>query len=209
MCGMRTGLVEPLCAPARKAVAQPVLVAENVEEADVEDASDVVLAPPLERPRAPLLPLEMPDDDSNDTKNDIEHAPVARNMSLGSLMLLTMLIAACLGLSRVSMSAGAVAFLVLVPAYIRTLSAIYYYRRRERLLSGHDIAAIYATSFVLSLMGLSAAGLVFFLMTFVMGWIAGLAGWDDPGTVVRLLSVAAAFVTVLVLVHIVWPVNED
>jgi hypothetical protein len=209
LCGMRTGLVEPLQLPARKSIAEPVLVVENVEEGEFEDADDVVLAPPVERPVEPLAPIEMSRDDADDSETTIEHAPVARNVSLGSLMLGTLLIALCLGLSRVSMSAGIVAFLILIPAYIRTLSAIYYYRQRERQLGGQDTAAIFATSFVLSLMGLSAGGLVFLVTVFVMGLVAGLAGLDDPRSLTTFVGAAAAFVTVLVLIHKVWPVNED
>jgi hypothetical protein len=209
MCGMRTGLALPLQLPARKAIAEPIIVAESVDEADFDEAGEVVLAPPIERPAAPLLPFEIYSGDSRRDEPVFEHAPVARNVSLRSLMLGTLLIAACLGLSRASMSAGIVAFLILIPAYIRTLSAIYFYRQRERELSGHDTAAIFATSFVLSLMGLSAGGLVFLLMVFVMGLLAGLAGWDDPGITTTFVGAAAAFVTVLVLIHKVWPVNED
>jgi hypothetical protein len=209
MCGMRTGLVKPLQLPARRAIAEPIVVTENVAEGEFDDDADVVLAPPIERPAPPLMPLETLAGDSEHDDLVNEQAPVARNVSLGSLMLGTLLIAACLGLSRASMSAGIVAFLILIPAYIRTLSAIYYYRQRERELSGHDTAAIFATSFVLSLMGLSAGGLVFLVMVFVMGLLAGLAGWDDPGITATFVGAAAAFVTVLVLIHKVWPVNED
>lgn len=218
MCGMRTGLAEPLRSLARKAVAEsnlveaiaePILVVEDVEEGDFDDADDVVLAPPVERPVEPMMPLEIERDDSDDSATGNEHAPVARNVSLGSLMLGTMLVAACLGLGRASMSAGIVAFLILIPAYVRTLSAIYYYRQRQRQLGGQDIAAVFATSFVLSLMGLSAGGLVFLMMVFVMGLVAGLAGWDDPRSLTTFVGAAAAFVTVLVLVHKVWPVNEE
>ena len=107
------------------------------------------------------------------------------------------------------MAAGIVAFLVLIPAYIRTLSAVSYYRERQRRLGGQDTAVIFATSFVLSLMGLSAGGLVFLVTVFVMGLVAGLAGWDDPHSLTTIVGAAAAFVTVLILVHKVWPVNED
>jgi hypothetical protein len=218
MCGMRTGLAEPLRSLARKAVAEsnlvepiaePILVVEDVEEGDFDDADDIVLAPPVERPVEPMMPLEWQRDDSGDSATSNEPAPIARNVSLGSLMLGTLLIAACLGLGRASPSAGIVAFLILIPAYIRTLSAIYYYRQRERQLCGQDIAAVFATSFVLSLMGLSAGGLVFLMMVFVVGLIAGLAGWDDPGRITTFVGAAAAFVTVLILVHKVWPVNEE
>jgi hypothetical protein len=209
MCGMRTGLVEPLQSRARKTIAEPILVSESFEEAELDDAGDVVLAPPVERPVAEVISFDMRSDDSEASETDVKHAPVARNVSLGSLMLGTMLIAACLGLSRASMAGGVVAFLILVPAYIRTLSAIYYYRQRERLLGGHDIAAIYATSFVLSVMGLAAGGIVLGITRYAVVRIAGLGGWDDAGTAAMFSGVAAAFVTVLVLIHKVWPVNED
>jgi hypothetical protein len=209
MCGMRTGLALPLESLAAKSIAEPIVVTESIEDGDFEDAGDVVLAPPVERSAAQLMPIEMHSDDDEDPEPSIEHAPVARNVSLGSLMLGTMLIAACLGLSRASVTAGAVAFLILIPAYLRTLSAIYYYRQRERQLGSHDIAAVYATSFVLSVMGLLAGGIVLGITGYSVVWIAGLAGWDDAGTVAKFLGVAAAFVTVLVLIHKVWPVNED
>ena len=125
------------------------------------------------------------------------------------MMLGTMLIAACLGLSRASMAAGAVAFLILVPAYIRTLSAIYYYRQRERQLGGHEVAAIFATSFVLSVMGLAAGGIVLGITRYAVLQIAGSGGWAGASTLATFLAVAAAFVTILVLIHKVWPVNED
>jgi hypothetical protein len=208
MCGMRTGLALPLKLPAQKSIAEPVLVAETVEEGELDD-TDVVLAPPAERPAAPLMPLEMQTEDRDDAQQSVEHTPVARNVSLGSLMLGTLLVAVCLGLSRASMAAGIVAFLVLIPAYIRTLSAVSYYRQSERRLGAQDTAAIFATSFVLSLMGLSAGGLIFLVTVFVMGLVAGLAGWDDPRGLTTFVGAAAAFVTVLILVHKVWPVNED
>jgi hypothetical protein len=208
---MRTGLVQPLHLPAQKALEKSSVEDTLVEAGETDDDGDgdVVLAPPIERPPSEPLSAGMYCERSDAAKINDEPATVARNVSLGSLMLGTLLIAACLGLSRASMSAGIVAFLVLVPAYIRTLSAIYYYRQRQRELGGHDLAAIFATSFVLSLMGLSAGGLVFLVTTIVVGLVAGLAGWEDPGEVTMFLGAAAAFVTVLVLVHRVWPVNED
>jgi hypothetical protein len=209
MCGMRTGMVPPLQLPARKSIAEPIVVTENVEERDFEDAGDVVLAPPVERPVAPLMPFETHSEDVEVADRGIERAPVARNASLGSLMLGTMLIAACLGLGRVATTAGAVAFMILMPAYLRTLSAIYYYRQRNRQLGSHDVAAIYATSFVLSVMGLAAGGIVLGITRYAIVRIAGAIGGYDATSFAMYLGIAAAFVTILVLVHKVWPVNED
>jgi hypothetical protein len=209
MCGMRTGLVPPLQLPARKAIAEPIIVAESVDAEGFEDAGDVVLAPPLERAVEPMMLLEIERDDSDDVETSDEHAPIARNVSLGSLLLGTMLVAACLGLSRVSMPAGIVAFLILIPAYIRTLSATYYYRQRQRQLAYQDIAAIFSVSFVLSLMGLVAGGIVMGITGYGVVRIAGMVSGFDPTIVGRILSTAAGFVTIVVLIHKVWPVNED
>jgi hypothetical protein len=208
MCGMRTGLALPLRLPAQKPIAEPVLVAESVEEGELDD-TDVVLAPPVERPAVPMMPLEMQAEDDDDAEPSVEHAPIARNVSLGSLMLGTLLVAVCLGLSRASMAAGIVAFLVLIPAYIRTLSAVSYYRQRNRQLAFQDIAAIFSISFVLSLMGLVAGGIVMGITGYGVVWIAGMVSGYDPTTLGRILSTAAGFVTIVVLIHKVWPVNED
>jgi hypothetical protein len=141
MCGMRTGLVLPLQLPAPKSIDEPIVVTESVEEGDFEEAGDMVLAPPVERSATPLMSIESDREVEEDAEPSIEHAPVARNVSLGSLMFGTMLIAVCLGLGRASITAGVAAFLVLIPAYLRTLSAIYYYRtvRGRNRLGDYEI----------------------------------------------------------------------
>ncbi|MEX2138497.1 MAG: hypothetical protein WD894_04505 [Pirellulales bacterium] len=174
-----------------------------------EDADDIALAPPFERTAAATSSLEMYPQTENEVAAPNEPAPVARRVSLGSLLIGTTLVAACLGLGRVSLAGGIIAFLVLVPAYIRTLSAISYYCDHGRELGRDDIASVFATSLVLSLMGLAAAGLVFLVTTFLTGLVTRFLPWDGPVPLATFLGTAAAFVTVFVLVHRVWPVNED
>ena len=211
MCGMRTGWAEPL-RDLRQLSDEPDLDQpdeyEAVEQID-EPGDDIVVGPPVERlPAEPIAAAYYPDHYEEAEKPKPE-TPVVRTLSLRSLMLGTTLIAACLGLGQFSMFAGVLSFLILVPAYIRTLSAISYYRQAQRTLGRQDIATIFATSLVLSLMGLAAGGLVFLLMTVVSGFVVQNAGWSDPVRITTLLGAAAAFLTVLVIVHKVWPVNED
>jgi hypothetical protein len=211
MCGMRTGLAEPL------RNLRPLSDVQELDERDEpetiaeidEEGDDIVIGPPVERLPAEPIPAAYYPDHYEETEKPKPETPVVRNLSLRSMMLGTALVAACLGLGRVSMFAGVVSFLILVPAYVRTLSAISYYRQAHRTLGRPDIAAIFATSLVLSLMGLAAGGLVFLLMTVVSGLVVEKAGWEDPVRITTFVGAAAAFVTVLVLVHKVWPVNED
>lgn len=209
MCGLRTGYVEPLQGPLRQGIEDRDFDAEIVADDLDENAEDMVLGPPVERPPAEPLSLESYLDRNQEVETANVPAPVARRVSLGSLMIGTMLLAACLGLGRVSMAGGIIAFLVLVPAYVRTLSAISYYRDHGRELGVQDIAAIFATSLVLSLMGLTAGGLVFLVTVFLSGLVVRFLPWGDTVPIATFLGTAAAFVTVFVLVHKVWPVNED
>jgi hypothetical protein len=210
MCGLRTGYVEPLRAPPRQGIENRGANAEIVAETDLdEEADDMVLAPPVERPPTEPLSLENHFEREQAAAAPSVPAPVARRVSLGSLMIGTMLVAACLGLGRVLLAAGVITFLVLVPAYVRTLSAISYYRDHRRELGREDIAAIFATSLVLALMGLAVGGLVFLVTMLLTGLVVRFFPWDEPVPIGTILGTAAAFVTVFVLVHKVWPVNED
>jgi hypothetical protein len=208
---MRTGVVEPL------RDLRPLSDVNDLDHPDEyktvveidEEKDDIVVGPPVERLPAEPIPAAYYPDHYEESERPKPETPVVRSVSLRSMMLGTALIAACLGLGRFSTFAGVVSFLMLVPAYIRTLSAISYYRQNQRTLTRQDIAAIFATSLILSLMGLSAGGLVFLLMTVVSGLVVEQAGWEDPIRITTLVGAAAAFVTVLVLVHKVWPVNED
>ena len=134
---------------------------------------------------------------------------IPRSITLGSLMLGTLLIAICLGIGRASAFVGVVAFLVLIPAYIRTLSAISYYRDRGRQLGTHDIGSMFAMSLVLALMGLLAGGFVYGLVAYAGGKIAQATSWDDSTGVTTYVATAAAFVAVTWVIHKVWPANED
>jgi hypothetical protein len=208
---MRSGYAEPLRKPLREAIDEPSPDSEVVsaDEMDSIDGDDVVLAPPVERPPPEPFPVGMPVDDYDPAASNDEPVPVARNVSVGSMFVGTLLIAACLGLGRLSTFAGVTAFLVLVPAYIRTLSAIWYYRKQNQELSRRQLAEIFATSFALSLMGLSAGGLVFAVSAFVCGLIVPSLGIEDPVVATTIAGTTAAFVTIVVLVHKVWPVNQD
>ena len=210
---MRTGIAEPLRRPVHRSIDESIrddgLVAQNeLEDLDIE-ADDFVIAPAVERPPPEPLSIAMHIERDKAPEPRDETAPIARNVSLGSLMLLTMLIAVCLAVGRASTWLGIVAFLLLVPAHIRTLSAISYYRRRERKLGREDIAAIFATSLVLSVMGLFAGGLVLWFVASIVQAMIASAGGANAGIVPTFIGAGAAFITMLVLIHKVWPVNEE
>jgi hypothetical protein len=210
MCGLRTGYVEPLRAPLRQTIDDTRADAALTAEADLdEDADEITLAPPAERPAELPLSVEMYRHTEEETAAPEESAPIARRVSLSGLIIGTTLVAVCFGIGRVSLPAGIIAFLVLIPAYVRTLSAISYHHERGRELSRDDIGGIFATSFVLSLMGLAAAGLVFLVTSRLCGVVLGWLPGDEPASIATILGTAAAFVTVFVLVHWVWPVNQD
>ena len=211
MCGLRTGYVEPLRSPVGQGVDNRRANAAIVTDADFdEDIDDMVLAPPVERTAEPPVSIEMyREREEEEAAPPEKPAPVARRVSLSGLILGTTLVAVCLGLGRVSLAWGIIAFLVLIPAYVRTLSAISYFRDHGRELGRDDIGGIFTTSFVLSLMGLAAAGMVFVLAKGLCGWVLGFFSWEQPFPVATVLGTVAAFVTVFVLVHWVWPVNRD
>jgi len=211
MCGMRTGLPEPLRRPLRSAVDQPSLDSEvlNADEMESPDDEDIVLAPPVERPPPEPFPVGTPIDHYDLSESNKEPTPVARNVSVASLMLGTFLVAACLGLGRFSTPVGIIVFLILIPAYIRTLSAIWYFRKQERELGRRELTEIFTTSLVLALMGLAAGGLVFLVMTAITGLVVGSLGWENAETGTAVLGTAAAFATIVVLIHKLWPVNQD
>jgi hypothetical protein len=212
MCGLRTGYIEPLHSPVRQGVDNAREDAAIVTDADFDDdIDDLVLAPAVERTAEPAVSIEMYREAEQEEISALpdEPAPVARRVSLGGLILGTTLVAVCLGLGRVSLAWGIIAFLVLIPAYVRTLSAISYFRDHGRELGREDIGAIFATSFVLALMGLTAAGMVFLLTKALGGWVLGFFSFEQPFPIATTLGTVAAFVTVFVLVHWVWPVNRD
>jgi hypothetical protein len=171
MCGLRTGYIQPLGLPLRQGVENGRSEVEIVTGAALDDDDDIALEPPVERAPGAQLSVEMLPDPEPEIQAAEEPAPVARRVSLGGLIVGTTLVAVCLGLGRVSLAAGIIAFLVLLPAHIRTLSAISYFRDHRRELARNDIAAIFAVSLVLSLMGLAAAGLVFLVTVFVSGFV--------------------------------------
>ena len=210
-CGMRSGFAEPLRRPLRESIVEPSLDSDVVSSDEMEsiDGDDVVLGPEVERLPAEPFSAETPVDHYDPLASNDEPIPVARNVSVGSMMLGTLLIAACLGLGRFSTFAGVTAFLVLVPAYIRTLSAIWYYRKQDQQLSRRQLADIYSVSFVLSLMALAAGGLVFAVSAFVCGLIVPSLGIEQPVVATTIAGTTAAFFTIVVLVHKVWPVNQD
>jgi hypothetical protein len=222
LCGLRTGYVEPLQSPLRPAidsrrgevVADSDLANFDLTISDLDDeADDMVLAPPVERSAAAAASVELyrpPEDDIElDIDRDNEPAPIARRISIGGLIVGTGMVAVCLGIARASLAAGIIAFLVLIPAFVRTLSGISYFRDRGRHLSREEVGAMFAVSFVLSVMGLAPAGLVFLATTFVSGLVVGFLPAEQQLIATTLLGTTAAFITVFVLIHRVWPVNED
>jgi hypothetical protein len=209
VCGTRTGMPVPLQAPLRRTIDEPshdgVLI--EADEFDESALDDVVLEPPLERPPEPI-DLEAYIAEQKEAEIVEAAAPVARRVTLGSLMIGTLLIAVCLGLARASTFAGIVAFLVIVPAYIRTLSAVSFYRDAGRQIDRGELMGIFATSLILAFVGLAAGGVAFLAMTFLGGLIAGLFDTGDPVMVSTILGTAAAFVIIVLLLHKVWPVNQ-
>jgi hypothetical protein len=209
MCGLRTGLAHPLPVISNDATVKAPPNLETFESDELDGAGDIAIAPPIERPKPSLLPYEIAGDGDLETQAAGERELVVRSVSLSNIMIGTSLVAVCLAVGRLAVAAGVIAFLILIPAFVRTLSAIHCYRQMQRPLTRPDIATVFVTSLVLAIMGLTAGGMVYAIVGIACRLFFSLAGISYSAIVATALPTAAAFVTVSVVVHRVWPVDQE
>ena len=155
-----------------------IIEADDIDESALDD---VVLQPPVEC--LPPEPIDIEAYIAREKELEIREveAPVVRRVTLSSLMLGTLLVAVCMGLARALIVAGIVAFLVIVPAYIRTLSAISFFRDQERQLEmPRSWASLSHRSYWRS-WGWPRAESPDAAVTLVSGLIVGLSGREQPG----------------------------
>ncbi len=131
--------------------------------------------------------------------------PVPATITVGGIMLGTLTVAVCMAVARLSFVWGAAMFMVLLPAYVRTIAAMGYFRKRDHELSWREASEAFANSAVLGLMALPASAFVFL----VFNSIAAAVVTSESATTARhvLCTVISVGFAVWVTQR-AWPVNE-
>lgn len=213
VCNRRSGIQELGRLGARPLIDSdpiPETLMTTTEEIDIDD---VKLLPPVERPiEQPKLEDYLGASYERDfLRSDDQQAPVARNVTIGSMLGGMTVLAVCMAIMRLNVYVGAPCLLIFAPAYLRTLSAIWYFRQQgDDQLTWRESISAYITSAILALMALPAGGLAFGIaggiVVAVQSAMFGTAANHVPAIVVGL---GAAFILQTLIIHRVWPVHQQ
>jgi hypothetical protein len=180
--------------------------------ADEDDGEpELTLAPPVvdekshELPPEVIAAIEKAKEAEEPWKTEEPPPPVPATITVGGIMLGTLVVAVCMAVARLSFAWGVAMFMVFLPAYARTIAAVGYFRKRDHELTWREVAEAFGNSAVLGLMALPASAFVFLVVNEI-----GAAMVTSESTVTP-RHVFATLVSVGFAVWVTqraWPVNE-
>jgi hypothetical protein len=139
----------------------------------------------------------------------------SQQFSLATLLLVTSLVAVCLGLFRVSFGLGAASLILILPAFLRTLSLVEREMQHGNRLSPLEKVTVFFGSVGVAILALVTMGAAFLVAhTAALTTCYLLAHWHEPtATALYVLGVIGAFIFALIaaawMLRVTWPSPES
>lgn len=176
-----------------------------------DDEPELKLSPPAVEERSAELPpeviaaIESAKAAQDQWKTAGPPPPVPATITVGGIMLGTLTVAICMAVARLSFVWGAAMFMVFVPAYVRTIAAMGYFRKLDHELSWREVSEAFLNSAVLGLMALPASAFVFMVFNEIG---AALITSESTTTARHVLATVISLSFAVWVTQRAWPVNE-